>query len=481
MHHYSQHHAGPHFTNPWTAPSGNAASQQTANSSSMYGNMSQHASLSGMEGLRPQNQLPQPIPHQQQHHQHHHAQPQHHQQPSPASQHQQAPSHHHHQTQHHQQTQPQTTQQPTQQQRLPQPPAPMHRPSSTNIPNSIPYGTGAMAVTAAPTAQGASPHSRTTVADSVGYRNDLLIATTTAAYPDSTAAYSAPSPIHPTAAYATAAAPYDQMGYAPAAHLRGAAGAGAGFGLDAGSAADAVRRYSQPDNSLAGAGQSADSRRQFQDALEASHGIMSLSQDTPRPLAYPGQNGTATAGNRASRGSADSYGFPATHSTSSSVSSTSFNGFYGGSSVDSNMSEYSTAGSDLESIGSRRHNMSAGMPTALPTGMQSAHGLHPHHHRASFVSSVPPPAQSMMSQFSSKVTSTAQKKHKCKVCEKRFTRPSSLQTHMYSHTGEKPFACDVPGCGRNFSVVSNLRRHKKVHKDLSPSEAGSEDQHHSPE
>jgi hypothetical protein len=26
------------------------------------------------------------------------------------------------------------------------------------------------------------------------------------------------------------------------------------------------------------------------------------------------------------------------------------------------------------------------------------------------------------------------------------------------------FACDVEGCGRHFSVVSNLRRHKKVHK-----------------
>jgi uncharacterized Zn-finger protein len=43
----------------------------------------------------------------------------------------------------------------------------------------------------------------------------------------------------------------------------------------------------------------------------------------------------------------------------------------------------------------------------------------------------------MMSQFSSKMPSNTQKKHKCKVCDKRFTRPSSLQTHMYSHTGEK--------------------------------------------
>lgn len=51
--------------------------------------------------------------------------------------------------------------------------------------------------------------------------------------------------------------------------------------------------------------------------------------------------------------------------------------------------------------------------------------------------SAPPGPQSMMSQFSSKMPSNTQKKHKCKVCDKRFTRPSSLQTHMYSHTGEK--------------------------------------------
>ena len=29
------------------------------------------------------------------------------------------------------------------------------------------------------------------------------------------------------------------------------------------------------------------------------------------------------------------------------------------------------------------------------------------------------------------------KKYACKVCDKRFTRPSSLKTYMYSHTGEK--------------------------------------------
>lgn len=38
------------------------------------------------------------------------------------------------------------------------------------------------------------------------------------------------------------------------------------------------------------------------------------------------------------------------------------------------------------------------------------------------------------------------------------------------------FSCEVEGCGRQFSVVSNLRRHKKVHKGgEARSEAGSED------
>jgi hypothetical protein len=36
------------------------------------------------------------------------------------------------------------------------------------------------------------------------------------------------------------------------------------------------------------------------------------------------------------------------------------------------------------------------------------------------------------------------------------------------------FACDVEGCGRHFSVVSNLRRHKKVHKG--EKEGGSADE-----
>ncbi|CAO3676154.1 unnamed protein product [Rhizopus microsporus] len=53
----------------------------------------------------------------------------------------------------------------------------------------------------------------------------------------------------------------------------------------------------------------------------------------------------------------------------------------------------------------------------------------------------------------------------CHYCHKKFTRPSSLQVHIYSHTGEKPFVCTE--CGKQFSVQSNMRRHFKTHKAAS--------------
>ncbi|KAL1841390.1 hypothetical protein VTJ49DRAFT_7120 [Mycothermus thermophilus] len=245
--------------------------------------------------------------------------------------------------------------------------------------------------------------------------------------------------------------PYGQLGYTTTP-LRDAFAIGP----------DDTRRYSQhsvasagPEFALPDHGRStlqADDRRGFRDALEASHGMISMSQDTPRNI-YDVRH--------RSRGSIDSYGFPSTHSSTSSISSTGFSGYYG--SVDGSVSDYSAAGSDIECMSGNR---------TLPR---------PQPQPQSHMSTQPPAPQSMMGSFSSRVSSNTQKKHKCKVCDKRFTRPSSLQTHMYSHTGEKPFGCEVEGCGRRFSVVSNLRRHKKVHSrgGETPSEAGS-DEHESP-
>ncbi|KAK9722826.1 hypothetical protein K7432_002365 [Basidiobolus ranarum] len=56
------------------------------------------------------------------------------------------------------------------------------------------------------------------------------------------------------------------------------------------------------------------------------------------------------------------------------------------------------------------------------------------------------------------------KRYKCTLCDKKFKRPSSLKTHMFSHTGEKPYSCQAMGCRKRFSVLSNLRRHSKIHQ-----------------
>lgn len=139
--------------------------------------------------------------------------------------------------------------------------------------------------------------------------------------------------------------------------------------------------------------------------------MIDISQQTPRNI-----YGTRTPGTQA-----DTYVFPTTSSFSSYSASSNFGyPYYAGS----------TSGSVDE-----------------PTDY----------------SSVTSDAVLDYDRYRSKVSSPS-KMHKCKICDKSFTRPSSLQTHIYSHTGEKPFACEVEGCGRHFSVVANLRRHRKVHK-----------------
>ncbi|UKZ51691.1 hypothetical protein TrVGV298_005454 [Trichoderma virens] len=169
---------------------------------------------------------------------------------------------------------------------------------------------------------------------------DLLslnrLQTSSAAYADATYATTA-SPVHGHFA-PPSAAPYDTMGYAPAP-VRPSAFSSIGH------ESDASRRFSQHVH--------ADDRRGFAEALDASHGMLAMSQETPRNI----------YGNRNDRSSVDSYGFPSTHSTSSSISSSgNFSSYYGDS-----VSDYSTAGSDIESVGSRTLPRPQGMlSTSLP-------------------------------------------------------------------------------------------------------------------
>ena len=151
-------------------------------------------------------------------------------------------------------------------------------------------------------------------------------------------------------------------------------------------------------------------RASVSDEIASARGMVAMAHQDPigRANSYPIPATT--------RSGSESYPYPQTHSQHSSISSAStypyYSGSYTGSLDGSSVTDYSSASEDA--MGQR----------TLPAPNQLIHGF-------------PPNPETMMNQFNAKMSPSAQKKHKCKICDKRFTRPSSLQTHMYSHTGEK--------------------------------------------
>ncbi|KAJ7772605.1 hypothetical protein DFH07DRAFT_953069 [Mycena maculata] len=100
------------------------------------------------------------------------------------------------------------------------------------------------------------------------------------------------------------------------------------------------------------------------------------------------------------------------------------------------------------------------MPPVISTSVHGSHGEDDdrtpvaRYQSSGLVGFAPPDASS---------SAGGPSKYECSYCGKGFSRPSSLRIHLNSHTGEKPFVCPVDGCGRSFSVLSNMRRHARVH------------------
>ena len=51
----------------------------------------------------------------------------------------------------------------------------------------------------------------------------------------------------------------------------------------------------------------------------------------------------------------------------------------------------------------------------------------------------------------------------CPREKKAFKAKYKLVNHVRVHTGEKPFPCPFPGCGKFFARSENLKIHKRIH------------------
>lgn len=91
------------------------------------------------------------------------------------------------------------------------------------------------------------------------------------------------------------------------------------------------------------------------------------------------------------------------------------------------------------------------VPMCLPSSIVSSQYSHKNH------------IQHSNPLLSSTANSNNKLRHECVYCGKRFPTPSKLQRHSLSHTGEKPFSCNV--CMKKFSQMAHLRNHlRHAHK-----------------
>ncbi|CRL04767.1 CLUMA_CG017827, isoform A [Clunio marinus] len=55
------------------------------------------------------------------------------------------------------------------------------------------------------------------------------------------------------------------------------------------------------------------------------------------------------------------------------------------------------------------------------------------------------------------------KPYECEACPMKFNSSEHLKRHFRTHTGEKPYKCDIEGCDRAYAQSNDLLKHKKIH------------------